>query len=215
MVEIEEHCHRIYGLWIDGNRPSGNLVQAMMLSTDLKKRGITADLQQKHQLNDYKTKLKMNTNKRWEHLLSAQLECEILALNANPDNFTEFLIEPKYAKENNKFPFLVKGITPSDSYKYSGPRRRSTYIHTFILAPESQGKTAYQAMLRTLDILHFKFTRTSMYEDYRNFEKECREFLRKTIKTYDDKIAYEMFMNNSGITINRIFPESSIECHSF
>lgn len=200
MVEIEEEYAGRYGLWMDGNETNASVVQALTMQPQMDELGISEELRAKHQLLNYRARKKMGKAKLWCSLLAAQVEQELINVGEAPEEFDGFLLKPQSAIPNSPNNLLVKGVTPTND------RRRITYAQITLLCQPSQSKAAKASLRSVIDNLDFNLSEPIDYDDYRGFEKQCRQFLRYMIEMSRDKEAYRKVSQQTGITFYKILP---------
>jgi hypothetical protein len=200
MVEIEVGSGSRFGLWLDGNEPPANAVYNLTLQPRMDQLGISENLRGKHRLSDYKTKREMKKPELWKHLLSAQIEQELIDSGASLEEFDGFLLKPQLAIQSSPNALLVRGVNPTLD------KRRITYAQIIVCGPSSQSEVAKGALHSVINKLYFNLSEPEDYGDYHGFEAECKQFLQYIMEISQDKEAYKDIGRRTGISIHRVLP---------
>jgi len=212
MVEMEESWHGKYGAWLDGNEPSACVVQYLASKSKMEEFGIDEKMRLKYGLNDYYTKFKMKKPEIWRRFISAFIEHQITWAGSSANDFDVLYCKPeKVVPANSPYKLLAAGLTPT----YERPR--ATYAQMAIICPDSCSKIAKLAFASISDLelggvfgrdsdVDFSISEPTDYDDYRGFEKECREFLKEAMNNYGNIEAYGKIGRKAGIRIDRILP---------
>ena len=121
MVIIENEYIDRYGIWMDGNEPHAGAVRILTSRPKMDELGIADEIRIKHNLMNYRVKDNMCKTDLWKHLLSAQLEQELVDAGVDPDEFDGFLLKPQSARADSSYAALARGVRPSnDRRRISG-----------------------------------------------------------------------------------------------